>query len=105
MSDAVNNTHPSWCSPRWCRDGGNNVSPYGEHRSEPRGLDLRGVTTDQGVLSREGVGSAYLTRADCPWPTETYLHLETDGIDMALPRSQAAAVIAQLTDLIREDTA
>jgi hypothetical protein len=92
-------THPAWCSPRYCRDGGNQFSKYGEHRSEPVGLDLRSVLASHRTAAPSGTGAAYLTRSICPWTTEAYLHLEADGESVSLPLSSAAGILAQLTDL------
>jgi hypothetical protein len=97
--------HPRWCLPQYCTATDSQLPlDGGEHQSEPIGLDLRRVMTNRGGLSAAGVGSAYLTQAACPWPTETYLHLEADGEDMTIPLSQAAGVLAQLTDLLYEGT-
>ncbi len=95
--------HPAWCSPRLCTaavlglplDGG-------QHRSEPRELDMRRVFTTHGAVEAM---TASLTQAACNWTTETYLRLVTgSGVEIDLPLSQAAGVLIQLTNLVNTDS-
>lgn len=98
------NDHPAWCSPRYCGVDADLPADGGEHRSEPLVVDLRLVMTDRGAVSKTGPGAAFLTQAACPWTTSAYLHLEADGEHLTVPLFQAAAILARLTDLIREGT-
>ncbi|PRY24034.1 hypothetical protein [Pseudosporangium ferrugineum] len=96
--------HPTWCSPRLCTVVDTLPADGGEHRSEPINIDLRLVVTDRGRLSPSGIGSAYITQAACPWPTNTFLRLEVPGNETSIPLVQAAEILAQLNDLIHEGT-
>lgn len=91
--------HPAWCSPRCCREAGNDISPYGEHRSEPVDLDLQLVSVNYLTVSIEGIGTAYLTQSAPPWRAATYLRIEEEGKQLALPLSQATGILAQLSSL------
>ena len=94
--------HPAWCSPRQCTAVDHLPADGGEHRSEPIGLDLRRVISSHGPLSASGTGTAFLSQAACAWTADTFLRLEAADTDMYLPLSQAAAILAQITDLIHE---
>lgn len=97
MSDVVD-VHPRWCSPRQCKA----LGMEREHRSEPRGFDLRRVSSDNGPVSRSGTGTAWLTQAAMPWRTETFVHAEGGSFHLYAPLSQAAGFLAQLTELVEE---
>lgn len=96
-------THPAWCSPQYCGVDPDLPTDGGEHRSEPCVVtNLQDVMSNRGAVSGSGV--AYLTKSAQPWTTDTYLHLEADGEHLTVPLAQAAAILAQLTDLIHKGT-
>lgn len=95
-------SHPAWCLARPCTVVDSLPLDGGEHRSEPIGLPLRGAFNNQGAL---GPTTAYLTKAQCAWDTETFLHLDTAGNDLSLPLSQTAGLLAALSGLVEKGQA
>lgn len=96
-------THPAWCSPRLCSADAPDLAPNGgDHRSEPRELDMRLVFTNVGPVEAM---IARLTQSSCSWKPEPYLRLVTGGgVETDLPISQAAGVLLQLTELVSTDS-
>lgn len=90
--------HPAWCSPARCTTrSAERTYERGEHRSEPIELDGRRLMTNRGAVPAT---SAFLSKAHCPWGTDTFLRLAYADDELTMPVSQAAGVLLQLTELV-----
>jgi hypothetical protein len=86
--------HEVWCSPDHCTVVDDVPADGGEHRSKPIPLDMRRTLGPRQV-------TVQLTRMQQMWPTDPYLLLNVDGVEVWMPADTAEQSLTVVNRLLR----